>query len=132
MADIQHEIRIDAPPARISDALSSGETLERLHGARAHLSKEELRMEFPNGLVFRWKVLASDPKAVVWKCLEGPGDSVGTEATFKLSPAKSGHTLVEFSHEGWPGTHGNFRKCNTRWALILHQLKHEVESAARH
>ena len=31
-------------------------------------------------------------------------------------------------HAGWPGTHGNFRKCNTTWGVLLHHLRDYVET----
>jgi hypothetical protein len=48
---------------------------------------------------------------------------VGTIARFQISPLSDGRTLVEFSHSGWPDTKGNFRKCNTLWAVLLFHLK---------
>jgi hypothetical protein len=39
-----------------------------------------------------------------------------------------GRTLIEFAHRGWPHTDGNFRKCNTQWAILLHHLRDFVET----
>jgi hypothetical protein len=47
---------------------------------------------------------------------------------FELSPADHGRTLVECTHAGWPGTHGNYRKCNTLWGVLLHHLKRYAET----
>lgn len=71
---------------------------------------------------------STSPKRVVWKCVEGPGDAVGTNVTVELSQPEPGRTLVELAHTGWPGTHGNYRKCNTYWGLLLHHLKQYVET----
>jgi hypothetical protein len=77
---------------------------------------------------FGWGVTASDaPSRVVWRCTRGPGDSVGTTATFTVAAAGD-RTLLELQHAGWPGTHGNFRKCNTTWGVLLHHLRDYVET----
>jgi uncharacterized protein YndB with AHSA1/START domain len=131
MTDIQHEIKIKAPLGKVLEALSQQESLEKWHGAKAIVKPGEWQFVYPNGIEFRWQVVSSSPNSVDWRCVKGPGDSVGTEAKFKLSSTQSGHTLLEFTHAGWPGTHGNFRKCNTLWGGMLHQLKHEVERAAQ-
>jgi hypothetical protein len=65
---------------------------------------------------------------VAWKCAAGPGDSPGTIVSFHLSLLADGRTLVEQDHQGWPGTHGNYRKCNTYWGVLLHHLKQYVET----
>jgi uncharacterized protein YndB with AHSA1/START domain len=53
---------------------------------------------------------------------------VGTTATFTLTKTDDGRTLVEHVHAGWPGTHGNFRKCNTTWGVLLHHLRQYAET----
>jgi len=69
------------------------------------------------------EVLKPDAHTVEWKCIAGPGHSVGTTARFKLSPSDGGQTLVEFSHTGWSDGDDNFRKCNTLWAILLFHLR---------
>lgn len=67
---------------------------------------------------FEWAIeKTAAPDEFVWRCVKGPGNSVGTEASFKISAADKGRTLVEFVHRGWPHAGGNFRKCNTQWAI---------------
>jgi hypothetical protein len=68
-----------------------------------------------------------DTEWVVWLCTKGPGDSVGTTATFLISTSDD-RTLLELKHSGWPGTHGNFRKCNTIWAVLLHHIQQYVQT----
>ena len=73
-------------------------------------------------------ITASEPLTrVQWRCTRGPGDSVGTTATFTIAPVGE-RTLLELQHAGWPGTHGNFRKCNTTWGVLLHHLRDYAES----
>jgi hypothetical protein len=126
MADIKHEIKIDAAPQAVLQALTSASELTKWHTSRTENKngKDETFTIYPkDGPTFEWKVLKPDSRTVEWQCVAGPGDSVGTTARFELSPLSDGRTLVEFSHSGWPDTHGNFRKCNTLWAVLLFHLQ---------
>ena len=53
---------------------------------------------------------------------------MGTTATFTLTRTDDDRTLRRLQHAGWPGTHGNFRKCNTTWGVLLHHLRDYVET----
>jgi len=130
MTQIQHELKIHAPRARIFQALTDRAALERWHGAKVKETEREWHFEYPNATVFRWKVLESSPTRAAWRCVEGPGQAPGKEASFTLSEMGDDHTLVEFEHSGWQGTTGNYRKCNTRWAMLLYDLKRETEAPA--
>lgn len=132
MADINHEIKIEASPEKTFKALSNLNELKGWH--TAHIDgKPEL-----NGVitihgtgkpVFQWKITQLEPnKKVAWECVEGPGDSVGTKAIYTLSKTHDDRTLVEFSHTLWDNQEGNFRKCNTLWGVLLHHLKTYVET----
>src|SRR5436309_3026866 len=85
-----------------------------------------LRLEYPSGVTFRWQIVESTPDRVTWKCIEGPGNSVDTQATFELSDAGSGRTGVLFEHSGWTDSDPSFRKCNTLWGQLLHQLQQHL------
>jgi len=130
MAGIHHEIKIHGTPDRIREALGDRAALEAWHGGRVTGGPGEWRFDFADGApTFRWSISPSDSRdRVVWRCLEGPGDAPGTEASFTLSPADKERTLVEFAHTGWPHTEGNYRKCNTLWAVLLHHLRQFVET----
>jgi len=129
MAEIHHEIKLRAAPARIRETLSNVADLEAWHGGKVSLVDGVLRFDFADdGPTFRWAVERTGPDEVLWKCVQGPGDSVGTEASFKISAADKGRAIVEFVHRGWPHTGGNFRKCNTQWAVLLHHLRQFLET----
>jgi len=130
MAEIRHEIKVRAAPDRIREALTSAAGLEAWHGGRVTVAHGAWRFEFADAApTFRWAVEpAKLGNEVVWRCLEGPGDSIGTEASFKISSADKGRVLIEFTHRGWPHTGGNFHKCNTQWAILLHHLRKYLET----
>jgi uncharacterized protein YndB with AHSA1/START domain len=132
MAEINHEIKIRASAERVFEALTTAGSLRSWHAARVEgdgATGHAWRFEFTEGPTFGWEVTEStSPTRVAWRCIEGPGDSVGTSVTFDLSGADKGRTRVALAHQGWPGTHGNFRKCNTYWGVLLHHLKQYVET----
>jgi uncharacterized protein YndB with AHSA1/START domain len=122
MADINHEIKINAAPEAVYQALIDASELTKWHTSKTERVNERdgnFTTRPEEGPAFEWKVLKTDPRTIEWECVAGPGDSVGTTASFHLSPLNDGRTLVELTHSGWPGTDGNFRKCNTLWAVLL-------------
>src|SRR3954451_7927752 len=132
VTDIHHEIKVKADPERIRTALGSREALEAWHGgAVSDAGGGGWRFDFVNGPTFHWRIAPdTGENDVTWCCVDGPGDSVGTEAKFTFIPQTDGRTLVEFRHSGWPHAGGNFRKCNTHWAVLLHRLRQYVETGA--
>ncbi len=131
MPQIQHELKIRATPDSIRRALVSADAVRAWHGGNVTASHQELRLSSAEAPTFRWRVV--DDAAhdrVTWRCVEGPRDSVGTEARFSISPADKGCHLLEFAHAGWPDEGGHFRKCNTMWGVLLFQLRQYIENGA--
>jgi len=139
---IDHEIKIDAPPEKVFAALTTLDGLKGWHAPSAAGSGDvgsEWVFSYADHPEFAWEVTESEaPRRIAWRCTRGPGDSVGTTATFIISPAAATYpvgsadvrTLLELQHAGWPGTHGNFRKCNTTWGVLLHHLRDYVETGS--
>jgi uncharacterized protein YndB with AHSA1/START domain len=129
---IDHEIRIAAPAEKVFAALTTLDGVRGWHTPAAEGTGEvgsTWVFGFADHPEFAWEIVGSDaPTEVVWRCVRGPGESVGTTATFTLTGLDDGRTLLEHVHAGWPGTHGNFRKCNTTWGVLLHHLRDFVET----
>jgi uncharacterized protein YndB with AHSA1/START domain len=132
MPQIDHEIKIAATPEQVFAALTTLDGVKGWHTPTATGTGEvgtEWVFSFADHPEFGWEIVTSEaPSTVVWRCTRGPGDSVGTTATFTLARTAEDRTLVEHAHSGWPGTHGNFRKCNTTWGVLLHHLRDYVET----
>lgn len=132
MHEIDHEIRIAAAPERVYAALTTPDGLRGWHNPDVSGDGSvgsEWVFTFADHPEFGWEVAASEaPSHVVWRCTRGPGDSVGTTAAFRIGPVDDGRSLLELTHGGWPGTHGNFRKCNTTWGVLLHHLRDFAET----
>lgn len=133
MHEIDHEIKIRATPEQVYAALSTHEGVTSWQTPHAEGTGEvgtQWRFTFPDRAEFDWEVVESEPSSrIVWRCTKGPGDSQGTTATFLISPLDE-RTLLELKHSGWPGTHGNFRKCNTIWAVLLHHIQQYVQTGS--
>ena len=134
MPEIEHEIKIKASPSAVFEALTTADGLSGWYAeevassnggwAFTHHSKDALK--------FAFEVTESEsPSKVAWRCTEGPNQAKGTMTSYLLSDTGDGRTLVEFSHTEWPGSDGNFRKCNTFWAILLHHLKQYVETGQK-
>lgn len=130
MADIAHEIRISGTPEQVFDALATADGVrswQTPHVEGTGAVGTEWVFTFTGRPQFVWEITESvPPQRLAWTCTEGPGDSVGTVATFVVAATDDGRTLLTLTHEGWPGTHGNFRKCNTMWAVLLHHIQQYV------
>jgi uncharacterized protein YndB with AHSA1/START domain len=129
MADIQHEIKANASQSKIYEALTTSQGLRSWWSANAIGDGRTWRFAHTGRPFFVFEIAAQQsPDSVDWRCIDGPNDSVGTIITYRLSEAGQGRTLIEVAHKGWPGTDGNFRKCNTYWGVLLHHLKQYAET----
>lgn len=133
MPEIDHEIRISATPEQVFAALTTLDGVKAWHTPGTTGSGEvgsEWVFAYADHPEFGWEVVTSEaPSLVTWRCTHGPGDSLGTTASFILS-ADGERTKLELKHAGWPGTHGNFRKCNTTWGVLLHHIRQYVETGS--
>lgn len=132
MSKIEHEIKIHSDVPTVYQALTTLQGLQSWHSAQAQ-GEMKLNGQFTmKGLdkpTFSWKITELKPnQSVTWECIQGPGDAVGTTVWFNLMKANDGQVMVECSHEGWPGSEGNFRKCNTLWGMLLFHLKQFAET----
>lgn len=132
MRNIEHEIKIHSDLATVYHALASLEGLQSWHSADAAGDVKvngQLTMKGKGKPTFCWKIITMKPnQCVEWECVKGPGDSVGTKVWFNLAKAQDGSIIVECAHQGWPGTDGNFKKCNTLWGTLLFHLKQFAET----
>jgi hypothetical protein len=126
MPSIQHELKIAATQSAVVEALTSDAHLASWHGAKVTEDAGIVRLEYRSGVIFRWLITRPAPNRVRWRCMEGPGKATGSEADFLLSDAGGGRTLVQFEHSGWSANDPSYRRCNTYWGLLLHQLQQHL------
>ena len=132
MTSHSHRITVDAEKQQVYKAITTERGLEgwytpSVHGAANHGERIELHFKSKAG-PFHWKIDEVDPGSVVqWECLEGPGDSRGTTAIFRLTEAE-GKTIVELDHEGIDEADAKRKTCNSMWGALMLHLKRFVET----
>lgn len=89
-----------------------------------------MKVAFPDApITFDFKVAEQDPgKRVVWHCLSGPPEWVGTDVSFDVQNEADGNTSVLFAHDGWATTDESFPFIAYSWAQILPRLKKLAET----
>jgi uncharacterized protein YndB with AHSA1/START domain len=128
---LRHAVHINADHDKVHNALTTldglkGWTMAEVSGGGDVGAKWSLN--YTGGPRFVWQITSHDADTVAWKCIQGPGDSVGTTVTFKLAKDPHGRVHLTFDHSGWPHQEGNFAKCNSLWGLMLHQLRGFAEA----
>jgi uncharacterized protein YndB with AHSA1/START domain len=137
MADIRHRVGISASPHDIYEKLATIDGLTEWW-TRDVRGEERLggKLQFffggtePSAVM---EVVELEPgRGVVWRCVGGPDEWMGTTIAFELqSPQteKSGtetsenETVVLFTHGGWRQAGPFLHHCSTKWAQFLLGLK---------
>ena len=128
---LKHEIVISAGQERVREALSTADGLRGWNTAQVAGNGEPgsfWSLKYTGRPDFSWRIDRDDPHEILWTCTAGPGDAIGTTATFTFTPAADGRTQVRVTHGGWPHDEANFIKCNTIWGALMHHLRDYVES----
>ena len=103
MSEIKHLLHIAAPREKVYEAIT---TIKGLSGWWTTQTTGECK---PGAIIqLRFGTLGNDMKVisqkknewVLWECMAGPDDWLGTRLTFQLSES-AGKTLVRFAHAGW-------------------------------
>ena len=136
MVDILHRIGIKAPAARVFGAVSTLQGLghwwtEEVEGAEGIGGRIEFSFHSPEG-EFKGKMVmevreASAPKKLVWRCVDGPPEWIGTDITFELSE-QDGQTIILFGHRHWREAVEATYHCSMKWATFLLSLREYVET----
>ena len=127
MAMTSHRISIDAPKSRVYNALTTKNGLKgwfspQIEGAFGE--GETAIFKFSGEDPFHWKVVKLvSPTEVRWRCVQGPGDSAGTEVSFLLSDHKDGRTTIECDHNGFNEEDRALKSCNTLWGVLMDRLR---------
>ncbi|HTT97208.1 MAG TPA: SRPBCC domain-containing protein [Rhizomicrobium sp.] len=129
MTDILHKLRIDAPPERVFEAISTAEGIRQWWTRDAQM---DTRVGGEGAFCFynrRFRpavtITALTPPAhMAWHVAEGawPGRSIA----FDLTPDRGG-TILKFAHRGYPEANDLLASANTRWGFYLVSLKCYME-----
>ena len=131
MAEILHQVTIKAPPIKVYHALTEQKALSGWWTKYVNFEAKigsVAEFELEGGKIkLRMKILKLLPqRAIVWHCMAGPAEWVGTQITFDLLPA-DGFTTLNFSHRGWKSITRALPHYNFEWARYLLSLRAFVE-----
>ena len=132
MTDLYHQITIEAPAEHVFAALTTQE------GLRAWWTEDSVVEARPGGMaefgfmersvVFRMRIDELDaPHRLVWSCVGGPPDWVGTTISFELAALDARKTKVSFLHADAHSEAKAIAERNTTWGCLMRQLKHYLE-----
>jgi len=131
MAELKHQIGIQATPDKVFSALATqaglrgwwtvDTTADEKAGGKAEFGFDR------RGMVFRMTIDKLEAgKRVVWSCHGDQPEWNGTVLTWELSPAGDGTTL-RFTQSGWKGATEMYAMCNSTWGELMYRLKEYVE-----
>ncbi|MEO8401618.1 MAG: hypothetical protein ABI597_07470 [Gammaproteobacteria bacterium] len=69
-----------------------------------------------------------EPHRVVWKCLNGPGNSPGTEVEFILKSISENETKLTIIHRGWTKADPKFERCVEIWRKLMDHMQRYCET----
>ncbi len=87
----------------------------------AGLTRAVATLAAETGAIVRMLTCDGDAR-IVWRCVDGPEDWVGTEIAVELSREPHG-TAVRFAHRHWRAAGDVLASCATRWARMLFGLE---------
>ena len=131
MADIRHRVGIQAPITDVYDAVATREGLSTwwtrdVVGDAVPGGELAFRFGRPEASAVMTIIDLSPPDRVVWECVHGPDEWLGTRITFELR-RNGDETVVLFTHGGWREPVEFMHHCSTKWGYFLLGLKAGLE-----
>ena len=131
MADLFHQVSIDAPADRVFDAVT---TKDGLIGwwtddveARPEAGTIAQFGFYNRAAFFRMRIdELAKPARVKWTCEGDVPEWTGTTLLWDIQPRDGGSTL-NLVHAGWKSTAGSLPQCNTVWGALMMRLKAHCE-----
>ena len=130
MPDILHEFPINAPVARVFDAVSTPQGLDRWWTKRsAGAAGIGNTWELYFGPEYDWRAIvtrSAPPMEFELELVVAMDDWTGTRVGFTLVPHGDA-TQVRFRHLGWGEASEHYRISTYCWAMYLRILKRHLE-----
>jgi uncharacterized protein YndB with AHSA1/START domain len=133
MPNILHRLSIDAPPERVHRLAATREGIQQwwtghpVTGDGGIGGQLSVYFSESTNPAATFEVMERSPAQIVWRCIDGPRDWIGTRITYALEPRDDGGTTLLFSHEGWQEENEFMNGCSTNWAAYLMSLKSGAE-----
>lgn len=142
MATIRHQVVIDAPAAKVYEAIATAEKIGTWWDKQTPTQTDRgLVLEHnpgPEHGVVKLRVVKQVPnKRIEWECISthpksSPASAwTGTHFIFEIVSVDSKHTKVDFSQTDYDERSEFFSFNNSAWAEVLQNLKQVMESQHR-
>jgi uncharacterized protein YndB with AHSA1/START domain len=127
MAQIKHQIVIEAPATKVFPLVASGTGFKEWWAADVTKSVTTVDLGFfKRNTVYRLQLTrVAEPREAEWRCTTGL-EWDGTRIVFELKEEK-GKTTVFFAHADWKAETDYFVSCNTTWGELMFRLKAAAE-----
>jgi uncharacterized protein YndB with AHSA1/START domain len=131
MAEMHHQIQIDASPEKVYEAISTRKGLQGWWTgdsvAEPHVGSVAEFGFYDRQVLFRMRIDELQPgKRVVWTCIGDYDEWKDTRLTWEISQ-KEGASILNFVHGNWRSTTSFFASCNSTWGMLMYRLKDYVE-----
>jgi uncharacterized protein YndB with AHSA1/START domain len=134
MAEIRHRVGVYAPRKAVYDAVATragvaGWWTRDVRGDGALGAKLAFYFGRDEPSAVMDVVEATPEERVVWRCVDGPAEWIGTDVIFDLTSPNhaEGETVVLFTHAGWREPVEFMHHCSTRWGYFMLSLKAGLE-----
>ena len=135
MPEIKHLLKINVPPDRVYQALSTSDGIREWWTRDADLDNTiggcgEFRFRYPGGKhVTEVKVTElTPPVRVSWQIVSSFRPAwIGTTVTFVMRPDDNGTSLL-FSHGPWTDADDEYALCTTGWGYYLVSLQQYLQT----
>ena len=135
MADIFHDLPIDAPQERVFETICTPQSLDEWRTKECEGKPgigEIYRLGF--GPDYDWAAVVEQckpPSEFVLKMVKADADWLGTRVGLRLEPRNGSGTWVRFSDIGWPVLNEHFCVSCNCWAGYLRILRRYLEHGER-
>ncbi len=126
MANIKHYLIIKAPAEKVYEAITSQQGLRDwwTTGTDAkpkigYINHFKFGKEYFNKMKI---VNLESPNEVLWECIDGDKEWLGTNISFELIKNDESTTL-RFSHTNWADETDFFASCTYHWGRYMESLK---------
>lgn len=131
MADVLHQVGIQAPVGKVYAALTEESGLKSWWSEHSEIRSEVGSLAsvsfYNNAVTFKFRIAELIPDSkVVWAIEGGPPDWANTKITWTLS-GENGQTMLHLAHSGFASTDGNFASVNYNWGWYVTSLKFLLE-----
>jgi len=128
MASINHCIGLNVTEKALWESISSMEGLRSwwTEDVRGESEKGGVIEFYFNKASLEMKVLELGREQILWECINGPDEWIGTNLSFDIKEDE-GQQMLFFEHRGWKETSPFHYHCSMKWATFLLSLKNYLE-----